>query len=95
MSSTLLIAIGDKAPENPAENTAFHQGLVDRLNVEAKHYGWEGATFDTYWRRDGWVAITIAPGASPATLEQLREFREAQRKALEEAEKQPEQGRLI
>lgn len=95
MSSTYRIATADRAPEDPAKNTAFHQELIDRLNAELGHYEWKGSVFADYWRRDGYVAIAIEPGETPATLEDLRAFREEQRKAREAELSKPEQGSLI
>lgn len=96
MSSIVRMAVGDKIPDDPAANAAMHQGLLDILNAEAGRVGWSGISFDLYTSTKGWAAITALPGEQPATLEDLRAFRELQEARLEaELESQHDQGRLL
>lgn len=99
MSSIVRMAVGDKIPADPAENAAMHRALVDLLNADARRVGWDGVAFDLYTSKDGWAAITAIPGERPATLEDLRSFREQQKLSLVELEaeddNEPEQRRLV
>lgn len=95
MNAAYEIAYGGRAPADPGENSTFHQQLIDDMTAEAARCGWEGSAFSAYQRRDGYVSLSIVPGAARPTLEDLRNFREEQRLAAEaEAREQPEQGRL-
>ncbi|ASY69365.1 hypothetical protein [Sinorhizobium fredii] len=96
MSSIVRMAVGDKVPDDPAANAAMHQGLLDILNGEAGRVGWRGISFDLYTSAKGWAAITVVAGEAPATLEDLRSFREWQKGRLEaESDNHTDQGRLI
>ncbi len=96
MSSITHMAVADKIPDDPAANTAMHQGLLDILNAEAGRVGWPGISFDLYSSSRGWAAITAVPGEKPATLEDLRAFRELQKARLEaESDTHTDQGRLM
>jgi hypothetical protein len=90
------MAVGDKIPDDPAANAAMHQELLDILNTEAGRVGWRGISFDLYTSAKGWAAITAVPGEKPATLEDLRAFREWQKRRLEaESDTHTDQGRLL
>ncbi|MEY9718808.1 hypothetical protein [Sinorhizobium fredii] len=96
MSSIVRMAVGDKIPDDPAANAAMHQGLLDILNAEAGRVGWSGISFDLYTSAKGWAAITAVPGEKPATLEDLRAFREWQKNRLDaDNGDHTDQGRLI
>lgn len=100
MSQIARIATADTMPADPAERAKAHQGLIDILNAEAERAGWKGAVFDVYTSRGGIAAITIAPGEAPATLDDLRAFRESQKQAAALAAPQandndPEQRSLL
>jgi hypothetical protein len=84
MSATILISIADRRPEDLAQNTAFHQSILDDLNREATFRGWNGSVIDDYASDEGVVAVTIAEGGQPATIEDLRKFREDQKLREEE-----------
>ncbi|MCH4541412.1 hypothetical protein [Ochrobactrum sp. A-1] len=92
MSAAILISLADRRPEDLALNTAFHQSILDDLNREATFRGWSGSIIDDYASGDGIVAVTIAEGEQPATIEDLRKFRE-DRKLREEEFRMT--GRLI
>ena len=73
MTQTLVIVDGEFGmPAAPAESAAFHQVIIDRLMDKARAAGWAGARFLTYWREEGKVAISIAPGDGWPDLERLR-----------------------
>ncbi len=77
-----MICHGGKPPEDLAENRAFHLRLIDELSTEAKRRAWPGAQYCFYMRRDGFVAIYIAPSkGGELTLSGLADHREAQKSA--------------
>jgi hypothetical protein len=94
MSETLQICTAFKAPvePTPADNTRFHEMFLLNLNAEAESRGWKGSAVCQYIRIEGYVSISIEPGSAPASMTDLRAFRERQRQAERE---QPEQGRLV
>lgn len=73
-------------------NAIQHQALLDLLNQAAAGDGWAGSEISQYVVIGGCVSITIKPAARPATIFDLRRFREEQKRI--EAE-QAEEGRLL
>lgn len=92
MSSTLSLSIAARRPNSIADNTAAHQMLLDELNAEARACGWDGTTIDCYRIHAGIIGLTVVSGSMPATIEDLRQFKDAQQN--ENAE-QNETERLI
>ncbi|MDW5313753.1 hypothetical protein [Rhizobium sp. PL01] len=95
MSEAYLIALGAPGHVDPAKNSAAHVQLLADLNAEAERLLWDGTTIDFYRRHEGWLSIYVTPGDAPATMEDLRQFRDQQRQAEVVEQDQPEQGRLV
>lgn len=95
MSSSYLIAMGAPGHVDPGQNTKCHEQLLDDLNAEALRLRWNGTAIDFYHRHEGYVSIYVTPGNRPATLEDLRAFRQAQRAAEAAAQDRPQQGSLL
>jgi hypothetical protein len=95
MSSAYLIALGAPGHIDPTQNTKCHEQLLDDLNAEAERLRWDGTSIDFYRRHEGYVSIYVTPGDKPATLEDLRLFRQAQRVAEAAVQDQPKQGSLL
>lgn len=92
------MSIADRAPEDPDQAAAFHTGLLDRLNAAARDWhGWAGSTIADFGKSGGITFLQVNPGEAYATLEDLRAFREEQRRLKEQAgnDNQTEQGRLL
>lgn len=96
MSQAVLIQYGGTAPAKPAENTAFHEELIETAQAEAKRLGWAGSAFESYRRSSGYVSLAIIPGGRHLTLDDLRDFRAAQKSAGPPTSPidQPQQERL-
>ena len=88
ISLTSAIERGTDASSNAVQ----HQALLDLLNQAADGDGWGGSEISQYVVIDGYVSITITPADRPATIFDLRRFREEQKRI--EAE-QAEEGRLF
>ncbi|MCT7662349.1 hypothetical protein [Shinella kummerowiae] len=99
MSSAYLICHGDRLPVDGHKAPALIAELIDEVNAEAGRIGWGGTAFSRFSSADGYVQFDVVPGETPATIEDLRLFREAEKKRrAEEAAKraeQPEQGSFI
>lgn len=93
--SAYLIALGAPGHVDPAKNSAAHAQLLADLNAEAERLRWDGTTIDFYRRHEGWLSIYVTPGDTPATMEDLRQFRDQQRQAETAAQDQPEQGSMF
>lgn len=88
MSAALQITAGARGSDDPTENTAAHAEVLSRLNAEAQRLGWRGSAISFYRREDGYVSISIVAGDRSATLDDVRAFRDAQRRIAEVAEVQ-------
>ncbi|MGG7535332.1 hypothetical protein [Rhizobium sp. 12,4] len=97
MSATSM-SIADRPPADPDQASAFHAGLLDTINAAARDWhGWTGSTIADFGKSGGITFLQLNPGEAFATLEDLRAFREEQRRRQETAENdnQAEQGRLL
>lgn len=92
MSAILSLSTAARRPDNISDNTALHQMLLDELNAEAKACGWVGTTIDCYGICAGIIGLTVISGRMPATIEDLRQFKDAQQS---ENTEQRETERLI
>jgi hypothetical protein len=99
MSAAYLICIGDPAPADPAGVPGVIAALIDEGNAEALRLGWAGTTFGQFSSCDGYLQFSMVPGDAPATIDDLRRYREEQRAKRLEAETQaaaqPEQGSMF
>lgn len=94
MSTARLICYGARVPDDQALLPSLLEELIGDVNAEAGRVGWSGTAFDDYRLRDGHVSFSVVPGDRPATIEDLRAFRDAKRAQQEQDETQ-EQERLI
>lgn len=88
LSLTSAIERGTDAGTNAVQ----HQALLDLLNEAAADDGWAGSAISQYVVIDGYASITIEPADRPATIFDLRRFRDEQKRI--EAER-AEEGRLL
>lgn len=99
MSSAYLISCCDAVPADAHQTPAVIASMIGDVNREAARLGWAGAAFSRFSSTEGVLQFDVVPGEKPATIDDLRAFREAekQRKAEEAAKlaAQPEQGALI
>lgn len=82
--TAILISTAAPRPSDLADGPAIHQNLLDDLNREANAVGWLGTTIEDYAATGGCIVLTVAPGEWPATIEDLRKFREDQKLREEE-----------
>lgn len=95
MSSTSL-TVADRPPEDAGQVPGFYAGLLSLLNDEGRdRHGWAGSAIKDIGKSGGIVFLQIVPAEGFATIDDLRAFREAQRKAREGQAPDPEQGRLL
>jgi hypothetical protein len=96
---TYRIGYGGFLPKDAADNTRFHQSLIDDMTDEAGRIGWAGAAFADYASRSGYVSVAIVRGDGWPSLDDLRAFRERQKQAVDaraaEQREQPAQGSLV
>ncbi len=95
MTSAREIYAGTPGADQPEANRAAHRDLLSRLNAEAARVGWAGSAIEFYRREDGYISISIVPGDRPATLDDVRAFRERQRAEVAAAPPEPEQKGLF
>lgn len=76
MSAILSLSTAARRPDNISDNTAIHKILLDELNAEAQAHGWAGSTIDCYRVTSGIIGITVIAGDMPATIDDLRAFKE-------------------
>lgn len=99
MSSAYLISCCDAVPADAHQTPAVIASMIGDVNREAATRGWAGTAFTRFSSTDGVLQFDVAPGEAPATIDDLRAFREAEKKRkAEEAAKQaeqPEQGALL
>jgi len=99
MSVAVLICHGDRLPADGHKTPALIAELIDEVNAEARRLAWSGTAFSRFTSADGYVQFDVVRGERPATIEDLRLFREAEKqRRADEASKlaeQPEQGSLI
>lgn len=99
MSSAYLISCCDGVPADAHQTPSVIASMIGDVNREAAARGWPGTTFTRFSSTEGVLQFDVAPGEAPATIEDLRAFREAEKKrkaeqAAKQAE-QPEQGALL
>lgn len=96
MSEAYLICHGSALPEDRHQVPALVAELIGEVNAEAARLGWPGTAFDCFSSVDGFLSFHVVPGERPATVEDLRIFREEQRRRREaETAKLREEGRLL
>lgn len=76
MSAILSLSTAARRPDNISDNTALHQMLLTELNAEAKARGWVGSAIECYRVTGGIIGITVIAGDVPATIDDLRAFKE-------------------
>lgn len=95
MSSAYLICYGDRVPTDTHAVPALLAELIGEANAEAARCGWVGTAFSRFSSSEGYLQFDLVPGDAPATIEDLRRFREAQRveraAALARQTEEPEQ----
>jgi hypothetical protein len=95
MSSAYLICHGAPVPADRDQVPGLVAELIDAVNAEAARLGWTGTAFDRFSSIDGYLSFDVVPGERPATVGDLRAFREAQRRAQAAARSEPEQRTLL
>jgi hypothetical protein len=90
--TALAFASAIERGTDASSNAVAHQALLDELNQVAAGDGWSGSRIAQYVVIGGYVSITIEPADRPATIFDLRRFRDEQKRI--EAE-QAEEGRLF
>lgn len=99
MSTAYLISCCDGVPADAHRTPAVIASMIGDVNREAAARGWAGTAFSRFSSTEGVLQFDVVPGDQPATIDDLRAFREAEknRKAEEAAKRaeQPEQGALL
>lgn len=84
MTTITSITMSAYRPDNASDNTAVHQLVLNELNEAARMAGWAGTAIDDYGIRDGIIIITVIVGDMPATIDDLRTYRDNQKLHEEE-----------
>ncbi|RBO94965.1 hypothetical protein [Pseudochrobactrum asaccharolyticum] len=84
MSTILSLSTAARRPDNISDNTAIHKMLLDELNAEAQAHGWAGSAIDCYRVTGGIIGISVIAGVMPATIDDLRAYRDNQKLHEEE-----------
>lgn len=96
MKPEIWIAVGGAAPQDPSDNTTFHDGLLTQLKADAEQMGWAGMALCHYHREAGVVGLGAGAGDGWPDLDDLRAFREAEKARAEQQEHQHQtQGVLL
>lgn len=110
MTSAYRISCCDAVPADAHKTPEVIASMIADVNAAAVDCGWDGTTFTRFTSLGGILSFDVEPGERPATIEDLRQFREAEKKRraeeaakvvdLDEARREraalaPEQGSLL
>lgn len=99
MKPAFLICCCDGVPADAHQTPSVIASMIGDVNAEAARRGWAGTAFSRFSSAEGRLQFDVVPGEKPATIEDLRAFREAEKKRKEEEAAQlsaePEQRSLL